>query len=856
MTSTNDKVRSLILAALMVMSVFAGTVAFTGTAAAANNIQVTDGPTNNMPAEGTTVTHELNYTVDDVSDDGNTDTFTITIPQSAEFSGLNQLVVSDANGDVIAATGTSSDEDFDSGPSLQDANGGTDNQVTFAIAPDSSFDTSQVTVDANFDIAWPNVPSDTSGDVVFEVQDSDGSTADLTASDVVTIQNDAPSQGEGANLSESTLIFAGQDAFLDTDLDQGTQNIRLVRSPDSEDDRTTVRPLRVGANGVIQIDTSDLETDNYAIVNANTDTDLVTFEVIVQNLQTEFDDETVDDDENTTLEVTSNRVQDFEIVVEVDGISDDRLLDIFASADARENEDDDIVFTATDGDDVRADFEDVNRGDYEFNFSVNDTTAESTADITVERAGTAELGLNESSYTAETGDTTNMTITFDETDEGFIRIGDEDIGYNVTYEVVDGDEDGMLNVSLNTYDTANNNGGLVLAEDEDGEVNAVNLTDTVTGPLDPGNYDIEVTQQEEDLGSGPDAVGTLAVTERGTTAARPWVTFSDAASDLDRGDDVIAAIEAGEVTQRRNVAEGDFAVVQFEVSGIFGYLEAQNNIANGFGAVDDEDETLPVSLQVEEANPGANQEPDAYDLDDLTYILDDERNMLFVVVPTTGSGIPAEDGDQYNATLEINALDDDDVPGTLNDARTDERVSTTFRVTEREAPLDTNAQDLVEIEQSEEAMVSGTTTIAPGSEITVRVRSVSGAENPFVMSETVNVSSDGTYNATFDFAETPVGTNFTATVSASPGLDGDDEFDGVVVEETTDTPTETDTPTPTETDDSTPTPTETDDSTPTPDDGTDTPTPTETTTTTTPGFGAVVAVLALLGAALLALRRD
>jgi PGF-CTERM protein len=47
--------------------------------------------------------------------------------------------------------------------------------------------------------------------------------------------------------------------------------------------------------------------------------------------------------------------------------------------------------------------------------------------------------------------------------------------------------------------------------------------------------------------------------------------------------------------------------------------------------------------------------------------------------------------------------------------------------------------------------------------------------------------------------------------------------------------------------------------TPTPEPDTETPTPepdTETTTTTTPGFGAVVAVLALLGAALLALRRD
>jgi PGF-CTERM protein len=229
--------------------------------------------------------------------------------------------------------------------------------------------------------------------------------------------------------------------------------------------------------------------------------------------------------------------------------------------------------------------------------------------------------------------------------------------------------------------------------------------------------------------------------------------------------------------------------------------------------------------------------------------------MLFVVVPTSGNNVPAEDGDRYNATLEVNAIDNDDV--TLNDAKKDERVSTNFRVVEREAPLNTNADDNVEIAQSEDGEVTGTTTIAPGSEITVRARSVSGAENPFVMSETVNVSSDGTYNATFDFAETPVGTNFTATVSASPGLDGDDEFDGIVVEEETTTQSPTDTPTPTETDDSTPTPTATDDSTPTPtatDDGT--PTPDGETTTTTPGFGAVVAVIALLGAALLALRRD
>jgi surface glycoprotein (TIGR04207 family)/PGF-CTERM protein len=863
MTSTNDKVRSLILAALMVMSVFAGTVAFTGTAAAANSLTVDNGPTNSQVVSGQTVTHELNYTVTDLSSDGGTDTLTVTIPNGAEFVNTDDryLYVRDANGDVIAGNGGNSDANFDSSPSVQGANNGTNNQLTFAVAPDNNFDTSEVTVDARFDIMWPEVDSETSGNVVFGVTDSNGDNLNVTASDVVTINPDESDEV----LSEGSIVFSGQTVSFPTNSD--SSNLVLVRNPDT-DDETTVRSLRV-ENGAITIDTDGYQTDDYAIEDrsqsdtSGNDNDLVNFEIIVQDLSTEFDDETVDNDENTTLEVSSNRVQDFDVEVDADGLSTSALEDIFNTT---ANDDDEVFINVTDGSEVNANFDDVSAGDYQFNFSVEDTTAESSADISVAKAGTAELDLNESSYTVETGDTTNMTITFSETESGFIRIGDDDIGYNSTYAVEDGDEDGMLNVSFNSYNTSSNEGGLSLAEGEDGSVvlqntsanaNAENdfSSINVTGALDAGNYDVEVTRQAEDLGNGPDAVGTLAITERATTSAQPWVTFSDAQSDLDRGDDVIAAIDAGEVTQRRDVAEDDFAVIQFQVSGIFGYLESQNDLSGAFGDVDTEDPNEPVSLQVEEANPGANQEPDAYDLDDLTYILDDERNMLFVVVPTSGNNVPAEDGDRYNATLEVNAIDNDDV--TLNDAKRDERVSTNFRVVEREAPLNTNEDGQVAIQQSEDGEVTGTTTIAPGSEITVRVRSVSGAENPFVMSETVNVSSDGTYNATFDFAETPVGTNFTATVSASPGLDGDDEFDGIVVEEETTTQSPTDTPTPTETDDSTPTPTATDDSTPTPtatDDGT--PTPDEETTTTTPGFGAVVAVIALLGAALLALRRD
>jgi surface glycoprotein (TIGR04207 family)/PGF-CTERM protein len=878
MTSTNDKVRSLILAALMVMSVFAGTVAFTGSAAAAGNVTDISGPTNAEPDEGTTVTHELNYTVTDLSDDGNSDTFTITIPSNgAEFANADDLYlyVEDANGDVIAGTGGNNDADFGSSPSIQGANSGTNNQVTFDIGPDSSFDTSEVTVNARFDIAWPSVEGDTSGDVTIAVEDSNGDDASVTAEDAVTIQ-ETDSSGEGTSLSSGTIVFAGEDAFYDAseDVPLSDGSLRLVSDPGT-DDAGTVRTLNINDNNIIQIDSSDLETNDYAIVDGSGDgsadqaSTLVQFEVIVQTLNTEFSDDEVDDDENETLEVSSNRAESFNVTVEADGVSNDDLESAFVGAEAFENEDDEIEFATTDGDEIDVEFdENINRGDYEFNFTTVDTEVESSAAITVTRGEGAELGLNESSVTVETGDTSNITVTFQDTETGTLQIGGEDIGYQTSWNVTDGDDDGIANFSFNTYDTANDGDdyGLSVPDGEDADFS---LNDTrnggVAGALDAGNYEIEVANSAEDIGNGPDAVGTLAITERSTTSAQPWVTFSDAAGDIESGDDVIAAIEAGDVTQRRDVAEGDLAVIQFQVSGIFGYLENnEDDLAGAFGAVDDEEEDLPVSLQVEQSNPDPNTEPKTVNLDDsnVQYVLDDERNMLFVVVDTDASAsreggdddLSIEDGDRYNATLEVNALDDDSV--TLNDAKRDERVSTNFRVTEREAPLNTNADDNVEIAQSEDGEVTGTTTIAPGSEITVRVRSVSGAENPFVMSETVNVSTDGTYNATFDFADTPVGTNFTATVSAAPGLDGTTEFDGIVVEQVdTETPTPTPTPEPTDTDTPTPTPEPTDTDTPEPTD-TDTPEPTEETTTTTPGFGAVVAVLALLGAALLALRRD
>ncbi len=130
-----------------------------------------------------TVTHTLTFSVDSLSNDGNSDTFTVTLPSSVEITGANSVNVTDANGSAIQVT---------SSPSLSDANGGTNNQVQFGVQPgDSALDTSTVTVEASIDVAFPAVNESVTAPVNASVADSTaGSTGPTTVADV-TIQPEA-----------------------------------------------------------------------------------------------------------------------------------------------------------------------------------------------------------------------------------------------------------------------------------------------------------------------------------------------------------------------------------------------------------------------------------------------------------------------------------------------------------------------------------------------------------------------------------------------------------------------------------------------------------------------------------------
>jgi hypothetical protein len=128
----------------------------------------------------TTNEHTLTFDALNVSDDGNTDTFNVTIPDAATLESADSVTVTDAADEDVS---------LDGGP---DVSG---NEITFDVAPDTDADTRDLSVEANVTVSVPEVSEDTDADITIGASDSDGSSA--TASATLTISADDGGDGDG-----------------------------------------------------------------------------------------------------------------------------------------------------------------------------------------------------------------------------------------------------------------------------------------------------------------------------------------------------------------------------------------------------------------------------------------------------------------------------------------------------------------------------------------------------------------------------------------------------------------------------------------------------------------------------------
>ncbi|WP_435067719.1 surface glycoprotein, partial [Haloplanus sp. C73] len=229
MTDYNDKVRAVVLAALMVFSVFAGTVAFSGAAAGVNSGSGSFATfTNDTDVdEQTTRTHNINFTFDGYTADGNTDTYTLAASPASGVNvtstTVNSVVI---NGTDITGSAGVSTNDPDSDGSAEEL------LVTFQ--PDNStVGTGNLTgsVDVTVDIQTENVGSDTTATVTSSLDDSSDSTS-TSASRSFTIRDvsgpgGATRAGPGGSGSFDTqdgdgVVYDGATVF------QGESSIELA----------------------------------------------------------------------------------------------------------------------------------------------------------------------------------------------------------------------------------------------------------------------------------------------------------------------------------------------------------------------------------------------------------------------------------------------------------------------------------------------------------------------------------------------------------------------------------------------------------------------------------------------------
>ena len=750
MTGNSDKVRSLFLTALMVFSVFAGTVAFSGGAAAAN----------------------------------------VSVQQASEYDGGTvELALDGGTGDAVQADdieifidGNQNPDNFvpDGGVDVDDDDDGTTGRLAFQLDQD-------VEPSRNLTVKVTGLAEGDDDDTTIVAED-----IDVTSTTVV-----ADNEDDDTNVfrGEVVAIRAGPD---DADTADSDTPIEVT----DEDGSIVLSDSYTANSEVYTLETEDLDTgEDYEVTVGDTADGNITVSDLA--LEVNIDDDVgdganIDDTDTLAVNVSTNRGGEPANATLFDE-DDDKVTTQVKNLQANRN----VVF----------DFGSQSEDDSPYYVEVTDNqtgVSAQSGQINVSESDEGDVSFEPSTVQDEVGDVANITVQMSNTEDAVINVGSqEDDNYVIQGQLEDEDGDGEVTVQFNSYTAGTNSDNTVLSVPGDDDLDVIlekgafadreNLDEDT---LEAGSYSINVsagTETSDDLGEDDsfdaDAVGTLRLSENSVESMQIWAAPGNA--DID-DDDVDIYDRIGEnLTQSDNIAAEDVVVHQIEASGIEGALEYEqedNNagsttaaFANAVDTDGDSDDvgTAGLTLYVNRSDVGANADPSPVDfsedasLDALTVVEDADNNTYFVALDTSDvqfeseNTISDEEDTRINATFSVR-------DGPLTDDQSS--VSGLYQTSERDATLNLDDDGFVTVSAAAGQEVSGTTNVAPGSELEVEMESESEA-NPFVLRPEADVGPNGTYTATADFSDYSAGTNFTVQTL---DVDGDDAFsdeeDGRIVE--------------------------------------------------------------------------
>ncbi|EMA32886.1 DUF7282 domain-containing protein [Haloarcula japonica] len=800
MTDTNEKIRSLFLTALMVFSVFAGTIAFSGGAAAAANVDI-DQATEYSP---------------ETSTDAN--------PSDVEIALTGDLGSGNGVGSeevVLYLDGNKNPGIVESGDVIQ--NNGENGRVVINLNED-------IKPSENLTVKLTDLPTASdSQDGTLVAED-----IDVTSQTFTTTSAGEGDLASGETYSGDTNVFRGETIAVEEAGGVTDGNVEV-----EEDDGGLVASGSFGENSDVYIvETSDLDTgQSYNIsVDGNKQN---SFTVSDLNMQVNIDDNVgdganIDNTDTLAVNVSINRGGE-EANATLFNEDDEKV----AVANLDENVDNPQFKDLKSNSNVVFDFGSVSETDSPYYVEVTDQQTGVSAEsdlINVSDSEDGDASFESSTVQDEVGDVANITVQLDNTEDAVINVGSQnDDNYVIQGQLEDDDGDGEVTVQFNSYtagtsdsvqiDTTDGDGdnpdttvggNTVLSVPGDDNIDIVlekgsfanNRDQLSEDTLEAGSYSINVTAgttTSNDLDDtenfDADSVGRLRLNDNSVENVQTWAAPSDAEID---NDDVDVYDRIGvNLTQSDDIAAEDVVVHQVRVSGIEGALEyeqedgtagdattAFENIVDTDGDTSDttglqSSTDAGLTLYVNRTDVGANADPYAIDFansgDALTVVDDPDNNTYFVAVDTsdveflnTDKTIVSEDDTRINATFAIkesSAISDDG-----------KSASALYSTSERDATLDLDDDDLVTVSAAAGQEVTGTTNVAPGTELEVEMESESDA-NPFVLRPEVDVATDGTYTATADFSDYSAGTNFTVeTLDVDGNADFTDEEDGRIVE--------------------------------------------------------------------------
>jgi len=203
-----------------------------------------------------------------------------------------------------------------------------------------------------------------------------------------------------------TRAYQGQ--FITTDQADGDEEIELIRDFDDDNDFIDVTNAD---DGFAFFATDDLETsETYSFVNASGD-EIDNIQITANRFSADWNDDSVDNQGETTtsVELDANRGT-YDVHVTAEGLDNDDLDDIFGgNSEAFQTEDGILLESVSDGD-FDADFDDIDAGDYEFEFDMTDTVADASSTITVEDGEDADVEFVEDTVDVAQGDSQRLML--------------------------------------------------------------------------------------------------------------------------------------------------------------------------------------------------------------------------------------------------------------------------------------------------------------------------------------------------------------------------------------------------------------------------------------------------------------